>query len=62
MTNLKPHLPILELVEMAVNKLESQVHESGVRGVELVVVVIAGLIFAGGMATALSIGCMRYRR
>ncbi|XP_053681028.1 cadherin-89D [Anopheles nili] len=63
MSNLKPHLPIIELTELAVNSIEPHSFDAaGMKGIELATVVIGGLIFAGGTATALCIACARYRR
>ncbi|KFB53538.1 AGAP004166-PA-like protein [Anopheles sinensis] len=62
MSNLKPHLPIIELTELAVNTIEPHSFDAGMKGIELATVVIGGLIFAGGTATALCIACARYRR
>ncbi|XP_058813013.1 cadherin-89D isoform X2 [Topomyia yanbarensis] len=62
MSNLKPNLPIIELTELASNALEPHSYDAGMKGIELATVVIAGLIFAGGTATALCIACARYRR
>uniref|UniRef100_A0A182JCU4 Uncharacterized protein n=1 Tax=Anopheles atroparvus TaxID=41427 RepID=A0A182JCU4_ANOAO len=62
MSNLKPNLPIIELTELAVNSIESHPFDAGMKGIELATVVIGGLIFAGGTATALCIACARYRR
>nr|XP_040225596.2 cadherin-89D-like [Anopheles coluzzii] len=63
MSNLKPNLPIIELTELAVNSIEPHSFDAaGMKGIELATVVIGGLIFAGGTATALCIACARYRR
>ncbi|XP_055591238.1 cadherin-89D isoform X2 [Uranotaenia lowii] len=63
MLNLKPTLPIIELAELAsTNALEPHSYDAGMKGIELATVVIGGLIFAGGTATALCIACARYRR
>ncbi|XP_058060753.1 cadherin-89D [Anopheles bellator] len=62
MSNLKPNLPIIELTDLATNAIEPHSFDSGMKGIELATVVIGGLIFAGGTATALCIACARYRR
>ncbi|XP_055542908.1 cadherin-89D isoform X2 [Wyeomyia smithii] len=62
MSNLKPNLPIIELTDLASNALEPHSYDAGMKGIELATVVIGGLIFAGGTATALCIACARYRR
>ncbi|XP_053686645.1 cadherin-89D-like [Sabethes cyaneus] len=62
MSNLKPNLPIIELTDLATNALEPHSYDAGMKGIELATVVIGGLIFAGGTATALCIACARYRR
>ncbi|XP_050100508.1 cadherin-89D-like [Anopheles aquasalis] len=62
MSNLKPNLPIIELTELAINAIEPHSFDAGMKGIELATVVIGGLIFAGGTATALCIACARYRR
>ncbi|XP_021693940.1 cadherin-89D isoform X1 [Aedes aegypti] len=62
MANLKPNLPIIELTELSFNALEPHSYDAGMKGIELATVVIGGLIFAGGTATALCIACARYRR
>lgn len=63
MTNLKPNLPIIELSDLTSNILEPHPYDAnGMKGIELATVVIGGLIFAGGTATALCIACARYRR
>lgn len=62
MANLKPNLPIIELTELSLNALEPHPYDAGMKGIELATVVIGGLIFAGGTATALCIACARYRR
>ncbi|XP_065073124.1 cadherin-89D isoform X2 [Ochlerotatus camptorhynchus] len=62
MANLKPNLPIIELTELSSNALEPHPYDAGMKGIELATVVIGGLIFAGGTATALCIACARYRR
>ncbi|XP_035777228.1 cadherin-89D-like [Anopheles albimanus] len=62
MSNLKPNLPIIELTELATNAIEPHSFDAGMKGIELATVVIGGLIFAGGTATALCIACARYRR
>ncbi|XP_062556840.1 cadherin-89D isoform X3 [Armigeres subalbatus] len=62
MANLKPNLPIIELTELTLSALEPHPYDAGMKGIELATVVIGGLIFAGGTATALCIACARYRR
>lgn len=66
MANLKPNLPIIELTDLSSNALEPHSFDAGsgagMKGIELATVVIGGLIFAGGTATALCIACARYRR
>ncbi|XP_058450690.1 cadherin-89D isoform X2 [Malaya genurostris] len=62
MSNLKPNLPIIELIDLSSNVLEPHSYDAGMKGIELATVVVAGLIFAGGTATALCIACARYRR
>ncbi|XP_055623219.1 cadherin-89D-like isoform X2 [Toxorhynchites rutilus septentrionalis] len=62
MSNLKPNLPIIELSDLSSNILEPHPYDAGMKGIELATVVVGGLIFAGGTATALCIACARYRR
>ncbi|XP_059611787.1 cadherin-89D [Phlebotomus argentipes] len=64
MSTLMPSIPVLELVQLgsARGLSRTNTHIGALNGPELASIILAVVIFAGGLATAFCIVCVRYKR
>lgn len=64
--NMNPALPIIELAKLETPRIYPRnnhiANSESLQGRELASIVLAVTIFAGGLATALCIVCVRYKR